>query len=253
MKAVLLLGAIILVVFFARFVLRLPQVTIHTITVEGAAAVPKGEIEGVAREAIAGDYLYLFPRASIFLYSKTAVVEALLKKYRRIVSASVGFLSPTKIAVRVTERAPTAIFCTSDSLATVTVNTSCYFMDADGFVFDTASPALSSLYFTYFGKITAEDAVGQTYLPAKEFSDLGNFVGALKKRGVAPIALSLSPDDDFTVYLAGGARLLFSRRAGFAVGLQNFDTVAGKLLGAAAPRLDYADFRFGNKVFYKSH
>src|SRR3989338_4561341 len=72
---------------------RWSGITISTIEVEGASAVPEEELIASTEWALRGNYLWLFPKGNIFLYPRRVAEQALRREFPTLRSADLSFVN----------------------------------------------------------------------------------------------------------------------------------------------------------------
>lgn len=229
--------ALVAIVGGIVYVARLPALTVTTLTVEGTHYTSPSSVERVAHDATSGFALYLIPRASSVLFSSDAIRDVVIKTFAPIEDVTVRRTSLTAAVITVTERTPVARWC-SDT---------CYLMDAGGTIF---APTSATNFVVYRGAITG-DPIGATYLGGR-FSTLATLVTTLTTaihRGAEGI--SVDDQGDVTLDLVGGGSILFALDADPAVLADNVTSTFASRQFKSGQAFDYADFRFGNKVYVK--
>lgn len=239
-RALLVAGVATLVIALAGvsvYALHLPTVTITSVTVTDGAYVRADEVKDIAYSFLQGSYALVVPRASTFFYPRSAIVRAIEHAFPAATDVSVTRTSLTALAIRVTERAPAARWCGDE----------CYFVDESGVIF---APAESVSGIQYRGSVNGTP-VGQTYLDGG-FPTLADFVGKLGSGiGRTIERVTVSADDDVSVVFADGGEVRFDR-ADIGDALLNTIVTTFHSKGFMTDRpLDYADFRFGQKVYVK--
>ena len=75
---------------------------------------------------------------------------------------------------------------------------------------------------------------------------------ALKKISLRPVALFIRDENDIELYLKDESKILFGRTQNFSLILENIQTFfeSKEYESREEGTLEYADFRFGNKVYY---
>jgi hypothetical protein len=132
----------------------------------------------------------------------------------------------------------------------------CYFIDTTGYVFSGAPDFSGDVYFKYYGLVPSESVVGSSYLASSDtFSQLNDFVNAVKALHITPLYIVAEDQNNFTLYIYGGGKIIFDNHDPFSktaehlqILLQTENLVPqknGELL------VDYIDLRYGNKLYYK--
>lgn len=238
------------------YVARLPALTVSSITVSGTQAVSASDVVTTAQAAMQGTWLFLVPKHNAFFYPAPTMRKNILAAYPRIALADIEARGLTGLAIAVTERQPHALWClpAATSAAQAGQNSDCYLVDENGFIFDSASGFSGNAYLSYETHIASSSPIGQQALPADEFKKTDAFLTTLKNQlNLEPQKLVAVSDTEADVYLESGARIMYDRTQDLSVVFNNIKTAfsSGELSPDKLPTLEYADFRFGNKVYYK--
>jgi hypothetical protein len=138
----------------------------------------------------------------------------------------------------VTERAPVARWCLSEQ---------CYFMDDTGMIFGKAD-SVSGV--EYSGLLTG-DPEGQVFLDGG-FPLLADFVARLPRATArTPVSVLIDENNDVDVAFQEGGVLKFNRTGDRTALLDTITTTFASKQFKSGASFDYADFRFGNKVYVK--
>jgi len=250
-----LLLAIIAFVFSG--LLYLPFFKISAVVIEGAVAVPENELRAAVEEGLNRRYFGLIPAGTVFSYPAREIESGLLKLFPRLETANLFVRGFSSLSLKVVERQPAALWCDgaweSDGLG----SGECYFLDADGFAFETAPVFSGNPYLRYVtGTTTAAPSVGSRFLPPAAFRELQFFAESVRRLDLEPLTVFLSGGGDAEMTVSGAAKIIFSLSEGLNETLGNLTVLlnSGGVLdkmGKPPLRFDYIDLRFGNKIFYK--
>lgn len=232
----------------------LKSIQIDTVTISGATVVSVPSLESQIRSDLVGKYLWAFPKSNVFFYPRAQIEKNLLARFPRIKTVTLNTLDNHILSVSITERQPFALWC--DTPPTESLVSQCYFLDADGFVFDHAPQFSGSAYFKYYGFLPFEAPIGSYYLSSTTaFHELSNFVQSTEELGITPLYMSATDTDSFELFVFGGGKILLdtheslakvSERLSALLKTQNLvPRKGGELL------VEYIDLRFGNKMFFK--
>ena len=233
---------------------RWSGITISTIEVEGASAVPEEELIASTEGALRGNYLWLFPKGNIFLYPRRVAEQALRREFPTLRSADLSFVNLHTLLLSVEERKLYALWCGMDAPGAASVHTAadqCLFLDEEGFLFPPEADFTGAVYLRYYGG--GNSTLGAPILPPEEFKQLLAFVRELPALSLAPVSVALLPEKDVEVHLESGSALLLSRNADYAVTLDNLRSALSSDAFKEQPvhTLEYLDLRFGDRVFFK--
>lgn len=247
------IGSILFILLFilvgAIFILRVKQINISDIRIKGNSTISKQTLKEFVQEKIFGNYIFVFPKSNIFLYPKKDLQISLLENFKEIKETEVSFENFQSISIKIEERKPYALYC-GDYVSTTT---SCYFLDEDGLIFTKAPDFSGNVFLRYFGVLDKEDLIGGQFMPSKDFKEINFFLTSLSKINIVPIAFSVLDENDFEVHLENGGKILFGRAQNLSDVYENIQSVfdSEDFNKDNLPNLDYADFRFGNKVYFK--
>lgn len=214
---------------------QLEAVTITTINVHGNDIVSVEELTDIAQKEIDGDYFHLFSRSNILLFSENSIAASIYNSYKRIKKVTVGRNNINTIYITVEERSPYGLWCEEN----------CYFLDNLGYIFAEAPEFTGNVFFTYLIPIES-NPIGIQVLPEKEFTEIGLLLNSFRDLGLDPINLSLE-GNDYEVLLEDESKIMFSRDQDLAEVSDSLTSVLGEIDGL----LEYIDFRFGSKVYYR--
>lgn len=239
--ALITLGIALLV--GAYFGLRHSAITIHTIDVSPTLYIRSELIRTAVEESLTGAYFFLVPRANAFFVPEESLERMIADVFHAVEAVEVTRTGFTSLSVQVTERVPDALWCDS-----FTKESRCFFLDDDGFIF---SPRGDEEALRVFSGGLSGDPMGRTYLEGA-YPRLRDFLVILSistKR--TPKYINVDEYGDVRVGLVEGGDILFTLNG-------TSDELADTIASVFASRrfetgetLEYADFRFGSKVYVK--
>ena len=181
---------------------RLEKLRITEVRVEGAVVTGADPVSSAMREIISGYYLWIIPRNNTLLYPRGHAEKVLAERFPRFSSVEISLDNSRRLAVSVVEREPTALYCANSE--------TCWFLDEQGFVFDTAPTFSEGVYFLYTMEPVVESPLGKPLLPLPEFQAVSEFVLHLNTLGIEPLTLQIG-EMDLVLTSASGARLTWTR------------------------------------------
>ncbi len=200
-----------------------------------------------ATEAMQGMYLGLVPRDSFFFIPEGHIRSAILADYPGFAAVSIVHTGLTGISITVTERTAVARWCGSR----LTLVTSCYAFDPNGFIFmpaSTSTPTLNpfSLYAPLVGNtqeplratLADADTLPATFDFARRVGTFGSIVATIEIQ-----------NDEVNMYLKSGTRITYV--LGHEQNAITALVSASSNLNLADGSLDYVDLRFDGKVYLK--
>ncbi len=238
----------------AAWASRIQSIQISTVQIRGATVLSTQAITEEVALLLQGKYLWLFPRTNVFLYPRKHIETLLLRKFPRIKEVTLTTPNNRVLQVSIAERDPFALWC--DEVSDNVKVSQCYFLDANGFVFDHAPQFSGDAYFKYYGFLPYEAPIGSYYISSTtQFHELTQFVDASKKLGITPLYINAKDADSFELVVFGGGKILFDTKESLGKVAERLSALlktpnlvpkeGGELL------VDYIDLRFGNKMFFK--
>jgi cell division septal protein FtsQ len=262
-RIVLIVVLLLSLVGGALYALTWEGFRIQDIIVSTNGALPVQEVTDLATGHINESSLLFVPRTSVFLLDVKGLQSTILNTFPRVESVKVRRTSITSAVIQIRERAPEALWC-GDVVPPVayarssTRGTSaeeawgtCYLLDHSGYIYARAPVYTGSQYPRYYGSLEKAQPVGQHFIETSEFTTLQHFFDVLEKKRLEPIALLLLDERDMEVYLGNGLRIIAARdHAPEALTNRIHASLEAEVFDLSR-RIDYADFRFGSKVFVK--
>jgi len=227
-----------------------PRAVIADIEIRGNSAVASETIAGMAREQVAGKYLWLFHKDNIFLYPREHIRKSILSQHKRISDLDMYLDDSAVLVINITERKSAYLWC-GDAYPEEEREKRCFFMDPAGYIFSPAPYFSGNVYFEWYGPTQEHsgDPVGERFLPLAEFKKLVSLKEALAALDLETTHLESRADGDFALALKDSGDILFNIDQEFGALLDNLDSVTGELV--SFEDLEYIDLRFGNKIFYR--
>jgi hypothetical protein len=216
---------------------------IHDVRVDGAERISPLVIESIARDALSGEYVWLFPRSNTFIYPSDTIEEVILAM-PLIESVDISRRGFSALDVEITERVEVARWCSA--------SLTCYSIDENGFIF---AETASSSTFVYQGLIEG-DPVGQNLLTEEKFKSMEFFMREIRNLSLAPVEAHLFANGYLDVILRGGGKLIIYTEDDLSGVLANLESAirdreAIPSLDAFLSTLLYIRLDTGDKVTYK--
>lgn len=258
-KILLCLLGLFAVFFLFAYLSRLNTLNISEIQITGNKVVNTEEIKAVVEEQIAGKYLWLFPKSNIFFYPENNIKHELWNRFKRINNINLSINNNKILEISLTERDAKYTWCgeAPDLITKLPSEEQCYFVDANGYIFDIAPYFSGDVYFKFYGM-----ANSGTYFFKQNFKQLILFRDTLALMGLKPVSLFMTNDGDIQIFLSGNTssgiqpKIILKTDADFenvAENLQaalNTEPLLSKFKNNYS-KLQYIDLRFGNKVYDK--
>lgn len=229
------------------FVARLPEVTIASVEVKGESLVSADALQSLAEEKLNGSYGYIIPRRNSLVFPKKDMEQALAAAFPPLAKVKVTRAGFTGLVIAVEDRVAVADWC--ESALGAEAQAPCYSMDKNGFIFALAPDASSHVRF--YGALS-ENPIGKTYLDGG-FASLNSLVENISA-SVHRVPDTVVVDDasnDVELVFEGGELLKFVRAPNEQATLSNIASVFASQSFKSGKEFEYADFRFGDKVYVK--
>lgn len=239
-----LLTSVLWVVFvlsalvFIAVVTRIPDTKIASVSVSGATYANPHAIKVLAEGMVEGTHLFLIPRSHIAFAPLGDIREEIEKTFPSARDVEIQRTSLRSLSIAVVEEEPAALWCSE----------TCFFMNADGYVF--AETRLENDYVIYKG-LLENRPVDQVYLDGA-FPTLVDVVSDVSAvAGMTPSVVSVDSHGDVNLSFTNGVYVLFVLDDPRDALLEAVHSIFTSEKVLAGRRIEYADFRFGNKIFVK--
>jgi len=245
------------------YISRLGKLNISNIEIVGNKVVTSEDIKPIVEEAISGNYLWVFPKTNILLYSKKEITKNIFKQFKRIKGVSFAVKEDKTLLLSIVERTALYTWCGDVPLELNSKDKPvCYFMDESGYIFNEAPYFSGEVYFKFYGSIVSNNGIPSgLYFSSKNFLKLAVFKRTLELMGMKPVSMYLEDSGDVRVTLSSktsstGPEIIFKLDSNFKTVAENLDAALSTepLLSQFKDKyssLLYIDLRFGNKVYYK--
>ncbi|PIT96656.1 hypothetical protein COT82_01970 [Candidatus Campbellbacteria bacterium CG10_big_fil_rev_8_21_14_0_10_35_52] len=273
--------AIIAIIAGAVFILRIENIKIANILIDGNFAVSDKSIRMFAQERISGNYLFFFPKSSILLYPRRNMEAAIFDAFKSIKDINIEAENLQTISIKIKERKPSALWCgveihgiiaeelnkeqteeqierqqTEEKDEEKKLADKCYFLDEGGFIFSEAPEFSGNAYFRYYGPLLGEEneaPIGRQFMTEEDFDKIIFFLSSLKEIGLKSVYFGSINEDDFEIKFESGGRIFFGKKQNLSYIFDNIKSVfeSKEFNEKDMSELDYADFRFGNRVYFK--
>jgi hypothetical protein len=258
-RMILVLGGLVVLFALCITVMRFPYFQIREIAVNGNGMEQDAqELRTTINSLLSGQYGLVIPKRFIFGISGRNLEKHLLTSLPRFETISVTKQYPHSLSISYAKRAFFGLLCND---AAKTDNHSCAYIDATGFVYESAPDAFGSLIV----KIRSDLPVVKVGAQAideptiKQMMLFGEGIKRIAGLRLLSYELNIQAPDELRLNVAppppaggGGQFTLIVKKADNPEAvLQILGTVLTDEIKDRASQLDYVDLRFGNKVFYK--
>jgi cell division septal protein FtsQ len=241
---------IVAVIGSALWILHRPALALTTIAVSGNSAVDTSDVQNIVSKDISGRYWYIIPKNNRFLYPKSVVTAHVLEAFPRFESVTVQGTANT-LSLAVVERDPSYIWC--NGTPQQKNDDDCYFIDSRGYIFSKAAIVSGNVFFHFYGLVGTTSPIGTYYMEEVSFKSLDKLITSLTTLGIESYALQADEKGTNILYLKNGGKLLFQQAPSYSDLVVSISTIANQTdIFSPEKQLEYVDFRYGNKVFYKA-
>lgn len=247
----------------ALYVLHAPWMRVRAVEVSGAVTIAPEAIRAVAESYMAGSYAHVLPKNSILLIAERVIEESLRRSFPLIDSVVVSVHFPDHMRVSLRERVLFGILCNdtfepvfaggATSTPSSPYERECGYIDAKGFVYDTAPPS-SGFLITKVMIDAPRIPVGSRLIDEDVMVRITQLADALAtESGIHTVGFSLRErvPSEIRAITKDGFFLIFRKDADFVHAGRVLKAVLEHDIRSRSKKLEYVDLRFGNKVFYK--
>jgi len=248
------------------FLSRIDDFNVDKLIINGNKITDTELINEVVENNLEGYYLYFLPKSNFLLLPKKKIKNELNEKFKILTEISLVLEDFKTLSIVLSEREGKYIWC-GDNLPSLDMKIEdnlCYFVDKNGYVFDTAPYFSGEVYFRFFGSLNSKqinNPLGSYFLP-EIFNKIISLKNVLINMGMKPISIFVKDDKDIEIYLSSDNLLLDAPKI---ILKSDFDLekLSENLQAALITEplksdfenkyssLLYIDLRFGNKVYFK--
>jgi cell division septal protein FtsQ len=241
---------ILSLIFIIAFIvcLNTKWTQIKVISVSGNSSISSDEITNIANTEINKRYIWIIPTNNILFLRSKEIKNDILNNIKQISSAKIHVNGFNKINISVVERQATNLWCAGSPVSNAN---NCYFMDSDGLIFESAPQFSDNTFPEYFGLISSENSIGQSYLK-NNFKSISELFAKLKNMSFQPQYLNALNEHEYEIYILGGGKIIMSDERSFESALINLQALIDngdiKTDPEALKKINHIDLRFGNKI-----
>ena len=250
------------------YVLQMPYFQINSIKISGLVSLDESKIRHKISVLFDEKIGIFFQRKSFFFLQSERVESDLKSVFPRIAAVSVAKIFPQELSVKISERNLWGIYCndfkietpledrmTEENIKAQVIEikaATCAYTDDTGFAYESAPASSGSLLLKIHGdgelKITSQAISSEFVVKMREFSEmLKNTLGM----EIVGFEFSFQIQREFRALTSDGFLLWINRDDDFAGVTKVLKTVLDEEIKDRRAELEYADLRFGNKVFYR--
>lgn len=242
------LGALLLVgvLVGAVFALNSASLRMSEIEVTGAGYTREDLVRQVVSDELSGAFVWVIPKDSALVYPRGDIERAIATTFPAVHRVDLKRKSLTALSVVITERIPDARWCQVEESGE-----RCFLLDPEGRVFAKDGGEVNLQSHVKFYGLLSGDPLSQVYARGfyPEVRALADTLALATGEAVASVRLDEVGDIFVTLAGEGEVRLTIKN-----IGQELTDTVASVFASRrfdTDQRLEYADFRFGSKVYVK--
>ncbi len=258
-KIAIFSGIVLVILFGLACLLRLRNIRIQSVTIEGTKVLEQSSLEQSVRNDISGYYLWVFPKNNILLYPKQKIINDLRTTFPRIKDLSINLKNSHDVVVTLTERTGDSLWC--GNTFPEPTGSPCYFIDNSGFIFTEAPYFSGAIYFRWYGgSITNDSPISTSIFTGSQMTNLQGFISSLRNLDLDPYALVIRGENNYEIYLkttsGSTTKIIFKPSDSLEKISQNLSAALiteplKTVRDGGFKNISYIDLRFENKVYFK--
>jgi cell division septal protein FtsQ len=242
--------ACILILSGFSWLSRVSALSIQTVKVHGNVAIDATDISSIAEKNISGAYVALFSKSNKLLYPKDSIETEIRTTFPSIDSLHIE-TNGNELEIDLSERKPAYMWCSGKPQD---IERACYFMDETGYIFSVAPEFSGNAYFIFYGGIEeGKNPIGTTFYIPEELQEIQAFKDSLKDEGINISSLFEKAENIREVYFSDRGKIIFKKTQDLTDVVSSLHLLKTKtdLFTHSTSSIEYIDFRYGNKVYYK--
>ena len=250
---------VIVVLALIAGLLRLPDLQISEVRVEGARSLDPLMVQNAAWKLLEGNYASVIPKTNVLFLSKDRIEAGLTKAIPSISQVSFEFKDRKVIVISIHERAPSFVWCSEHEEG------DCYFVDKNGILFEEAPTFTPGVFVVLGGGKEIPGVIhGSTPFTKTELSFIEQVIDVFGQKGLSPLSLQVATEGDVTVRCESYPNIpqvaafdvRFTEKTSpeiirTTLSLLDRDKNFVSTLESNPNDLQYVDLRFPNKIIYK--
>lgn len=260
-----LVGLIIVVLIVGLFILilNLSFLCVTKINIIGQTSADQGVVQKFVETQLAGRYLGLVPKSSIFFVSKGILITDVSRQFPGLAKVTISWPDLNTLNVTVLDRESKVLWCSGEP-----TKKKCYYLAPTGKIYQEA-PSFSDLLYIELHSKQGLGQIGDKVIDPKSLIRATAFLNFMKSSmplwptpGLQLESAEVYSQDDFIAIVIKPSDLAWHGSVLF-----NTDQIANELITnfhsvlknekfqtdwqTGNGRLDYLDLRFPGKAFYK--
>ncbi len=243
--SLLFLGIAVYVFVFSLFT------RVENLVLSGTSELSYDDVLKKAKGSLEGKFLGFIPRDNFFMVSRKKISRELAAEFKKIKSVEITKVFPQSVIINITERKSLIVWCSGGP---------CYILDEQGYAYtgtDLNSPEViqnnlikitdtSARPVTLGEKVLSEEYV-RYLIDLREEIEKGSTVKTTPE-WMTPSAVA----EEVEIFTQEGWRMFFSAKIPPAKAVRTLETFLNEEIDLEKRgKLEYADIRVENKVYYK--
>lgn len=229
---------------------------IQSIQVVGTKSLDSTAIQAAVQHSISGSYGLIIPRTNALLFSKQRTEHTLMQLFPALSHVAINFTDRNNIVITIDEKKPQFVWCSDP--------TTCYFVDNNGMIYDSAPIFTPGVFITLTGGEIADPVhpLRSFFLPTYKFNVFKNKLESLEEYPLNILEVHYDKDITFTIDSIKGTLVnpqtqiittegAISADITSALDLLLRDKTFAATLATQENLLEYIDLRFPGKIYYK--
>ena len=246
------------VVFLAVFVgvvafFRISYFQVDKIEISGNGSLVEKELAEAIKSKLEGKYLWLFPKANIFLIPKAKILTELPEEFKRIKKITLDKKYFDTVIIKLEERYNSVLFCKKED---------CTYADESGFVFEKAPYFSGAVFLKLIDQRESDNGdgekeeviekkIGSILIAESEFDKILEFAKLIEKTGGGISEVILKKENIYEFYTQEGWKIILNDKNEPKDTYLNLTATLESNIKDKQTKLDYIDLRFGNKIYFK--
>ncbi len=230
-----------------------PRLQYRAITVDGARSTDLNALHAAVGEVLQDRLLGVIRRDNPVYLNTRALTDRIMHLNNRIIAVTVSSDYDGMLRIALTERTPTRIWCAKVPEVLGGYG-SCYYVDQEGKIFDTAAAISGGLYERYITNATGtvnEPPIFQYILPSELYARVQLFIAALQTAQISVVEIREEEGGDFLFHTDQSQDIRWNISVAPEIAVRNLRLVQDSIQKTATATPRIIDLRFGNKIFYQ--
>jgi len=224
---------------------------IAEVEIIGVKTLPEGALLARAETVLDGSYFFIVPKRNVLFYPKEGLLDELMRLSPKIKEARAELEGFSTLRIHIVEREALFLWCRSETV--------CFRVDEGGYSFETSKEEdIGTLVLLTVANPPA-CGTGCAIISPKALESVLIARRLLGTRGAKVVSAEIDENNDYTLTLSEGTRILFAGDNPITEVLDNLFSLMqsdvfrreGISFESGLEKIDYIDVRYGKKLFYK--